>query len=398
MKTVVLWTAVGIAAVGALVTGVYFASREATEANEIAISVQQNDDAAEVPDSPDAPATAATETAADATTAFFYQYVGPFVNGVGNNATRAGWSFNGVDIFGAGNDVLDWEQRGGHDYAYGDPVFSLLPSGKWAVTARGGGGKELIYGESSCPLMDDDALIVIDSSTASGCKQGVSVTMGKTSEVFSVDGSNYVFHMTGAEIYLAKLSDEDHSALDLESMCILEDAVADISEIGYGESAPILSSDTLLLSDAGIAQRTDGTWVLFVKGIERAGVCSGLCELCARKIYRTTSTDLLTWTSLEMVVEEASVPEAYTDTNGVVWLYWQDFSDVCAAQSEGLANIAPIASAYETGSSYTLSTPERVVIGDEKFQTDTTMHYATNGNPVALTTAAAQEAFAACLE
>lgn len=381
MKTTVLSIAVGTAAIGALFAGWFLASRGVIEISPAIVEeiIETDSDTAEV------------------TTAFFYQDVGPFVNGIGKNATRAGWTTDGVTIFGEGNDVLDWEQSGGHDYAYGDPVFSLLQSGKWAMTARGGGSQELMYGESTCPTMDDDAIITISPSTAPGCMQTDSLTMGKTSEIFSVDESNYVFHMVGSEIYLAKLSDDEHSALDLESLCVLEDSVAKVSEIAYGESARVLSSEELLLSDTGIARREDGTWVLFVKGIERSGVCSGLCELCARKIYRTTSMDLLTWSPLEVVVEEASVPEAYTDVNGVVWLYWQDFSDACAAENEMLANRAPISSAYETGSSYTLSTPERIVLTDEALETNKTMHYATNGNPVALTTTAAQEAFAACI-
>ncbi len=382
MKTVVLSIAVGTAAVGALFAGWFLASRGVIDVQLPEVLVEQTEE---------------TSDTFNATTAFFYQDVGPFVDGVGKNATRAGWTADGVTIVGEGNDVLNWEQKGGHDYAYGDPVFSLLQSGKWAVTARGGGSQELMYGESTCPMMDDDAIVRIVPSDAPGCKQTSSLTMGKTSEIFPIGGSNYVFHMVSSEVYLAKLSDEDHSALDLESICVLEDSVASVDEIAYGESAPVLSSDELLLSDTAVARREDGTWVLFVKGIERSGVCSGLCELCSRKIYRTTSTDLLTWAPLEMVVEEGSVPEAYTDVNGVVWLYWQDFSDACAAENEMLASRAPIASAYETGSSYTLSTPERIVLTDEALETDTTMHYATNGNPVALTTTEAQEAFVECI-
>ena len=68
----------------------------------------------------------------------------------------------------------------------------------------------------------------------------------------------------------------------------------------------------LLLSDTAIARRRDGTWVLFVKGIASSVGCSGggLCELCARAIYRTTSRDLMTWSALEKMAEPASVPDA----------------------------------------------------------------------------------------
>jgi hypothetical protein len=388
MKHIALAIAVGTAAIGAGFAGWLVASRGAIDI----VTTVVKDDVTE----PDL-------DSEDATTAFFYQYVGAMANGVGTNEVRAGWSNDAVDVSGAEYAVLDWQQGGGA-VAYGDPVISLLEDGTWALTSWSGqehpsGAGRMLYGESLCPTMDDSKVIAIGPSAAEGCKDVKSIDGAKTSEVFSVGGSSYVFHMIGGEMYLAHLSDETHSALDLETMCVLEERVTSIEDIGYGDSALVIADDALLLSDSGIAQRKDGTWVLFVKGIAKGVSCmaTSLCELCARNIYRATSTDLVTWTPLEEVVTQASVPEAYTDVDGTVRVYWQDFSDTCAAQDLKLGAIAPVSTAYESGALHDLSAPEHVVFKDENFESNKKIHYATNANPVALRTGAVREVFAACI-
>ena len=107
---------------------------------------------------------------------------------------------------------------------------------------------------------------------------------------------------------------------------------------------------------------------------------------------------MISWSALEEVVEEASVPEAYTNVDGTVWLYHQDFSDACAADDINLALIAPIAGRYEEEETFDLSDPIRVEFPDEAFQTNSKMHYATNGNPVTLPDEEAIEALEACIE
>lgn len=345
--------------------------------------------------------------------AFFYQIVGPFINGTGNNSVRVGKTSDGITVDSyqpddTGN-VLDWTQGANHNYTYGDPVYSRLTNGTWVVTARSSnqdprGSNYLLYHESSCPWIDDNQVIAIGPSTDAGCKQTHAFTQGKTSQVFADDeGRNLLFHMAGAEIYLTYLSDATHSATDLESVCFLEDSISSLSDLEYGSSTLVISRDQtagLLLSDTAIARRSDGTWVLFVKGIEADNSCEmgSLCELCGRSIYRSTSTDLVHWSDLEIVVEQGSIPEAITATDGTVWLYWQDFSNACDAGDLKLANIAPIAGAYEQAGSNDLSDKQTVSFPDEGFESDDKQHYATNGNPVALPDDQAQVDLEACLQ
>ncbi len=337
--------------------------------------------------------------------AFFYQYVGAFKDGAGENAVRIGTSSDGVTVQSAGVDALDFVVSKDETDVYGDPVFSRLSNGNWAMTAWTGqadtrGAGRLLYHESACPVVDDAAVIAIGSSSANGCSDTGGITGGKTSQIFEADDANYVFQMINGDIYMTYLSDASHSAANLDSICVLDSAVDSLSELAYGESTLTLNEDNLLLSDTAMGRRTDGTWVLFVKGIEKEVGCSGggLCELCARGIYRTTSSDLIHWSDLEKVVEQASVPEATTTVDGTVWLYWQDFTNTCTAQDLMLGSIAPISAAYELPDSYELSDPVTVSFPDEPFETDDKIHYATNANPVMLPDQAAQDALAACLE
>lgn len=366
-------------------------------------------------DTKDAKDTTEASTETDTTTqdstgsiAFFYQTVGLFMNGAGENTVRVGTTTDGGTVESYDATVLDWTQGANHTYSYGDPVYSRLPGGTWAMTARSSnqdprGSNYLLYHESSCPLVDDSAVVAIGPSTAAGCKSMKAATMGKTSQVFTDDtGKNYIFHMAEGSIYLTYLSDETHSATSLDSICMLEQPVADLSTMNHGDSTLVLArgtGDNMLLSDTAIARRADGTWVLFVKGIPEDLNCTDrtLCELCGRSIYRTTSTDLVHWSDLEEVVEAASVPEAITAPDGTVWLYWQDFSNTCDANDEKLSAQARISGAYEQSGSNDLSNKQTVSFPDEEFQSNSVMHYATNGNPVTLPNAQAQADLEACL-
>jgi hypothetical protein len=337
---------------------------------------------------------------------FFYQTVGPFINGVGKNEVYIGSTSDGVKVDSYGVAALGWEQGPAITDSYGDPVISRLPNGKWTLTSwttqddpRGAGA--MLYHEADCPIIDDANVTAINPSWASGCVDARVLQIGKTSQVFAVGDDTYVFHTVDTYVHLAHLSDANHSATELSKMCVLPTPVETIADLTWGESTPIITSDDLLLSDTAIAQRADGTWVLFVKGIEKNSSCkagSGLCELCARSIYRTTSSDLIHWSELAEVVTQASVPEATQTVDGQVWLYWQDFSNACATQDQQLAAIAPISGAYETDQDYTLSQPQQVSFPDEAFETDNSIHYATNGNPVMLPDAAAQAALEACVQ
>lgn len=336
--------------------------------------------------------------------AFMYQYVGQMEKGAGYNSVRAGISKDGFTIESFGVEVLDWIVSKSEADVYGDPVFSRLSNGNWAMTAWTGpedsrGPGSLLYYEGTCPTVDDENVTVITASSDRGCKRVQTVTGAKSSEIFEAEDGNYIFHMSGGEIYLSHISDSENSTKELEKLCFLDEEIESISSLDYGESVLILSEEDILLSDSGIAQREDGTWVLFVKGIERDNGCqpNTVCELCKRSIYRTTSSDLVNWSELEKVVEMASVPEAANSADGKVWLYWQDFSAVCEEEDQSLGAIAPISASYET-ESFELSEPVQIEFSDEEFETNSKMHYATNGNPVLLPDLESQNDYEACME
>jgi hypothetical protein len=333
--------------------------------------------------------------------AFFYQDVTPTTN---NN--RVGITYDGKVVDIDNFDVLK-VTRGTSKVSYGDPVFSRLSNGRWAMTAWTGfedphGVGQLMLHESACPKVVEADVKVLGAKSASGCKAAPIVTSGHTSQIFEASGSNYVFHAISGELYLTRLTDSTHAATDLQSLCVRETPVSKIADLAWGETTLVMSKTLatgLLLSDSGIARRKDGTWVVFVKGYPTSAGCTkpGLCELCARGIYRSTSTDLITWTVPVKMIDKASVPDATTYADGSVWVYWQDFSAACAAQDDKLAQRAPISGAYELAD-LTLSPTIAVSFPKEPFETDTKLHYPTNGNPVAMSSSAAKAALDACVK
>jgi hypothetical protein len=78
-----------------------------------------------------------------------------------------------------------------------------------------------------------------------------------------------------------------------------------------------------------------------------------------------------------------------------VWLYWQNFAATCAAQDINVAARAPISGAAES-STGALGTPINVSFLRESFETNTALHYPTNGTPVHLPDTAAKAALDAC--
>ncbi len=348
--------------------------------------------------------TAQVDSSVDAGTvsaaAFFYQDVTPTTN---NN--RVGISYDGKVVEFYNFDVLK-VTRGGK-VSYGDPVFSRLSNGRWAMTAWTGfedphGAGQLMLHESACPTVVETDVKVLGAKAASGCKAAPIVTSGHTSQIFEASGSNYVFHAISGELYLTRLTDSTHAATDLQSLCVRETPVTKIADLSWGETTLVMSKTLaagLLLSDSAIARRKDGTWVSFVKGYPTSAGCTkpGLCELCARGIYRSTSTDLITWSAPVKMIDQASVPDATTYADGSVWVYWQDFSATCAAQDEKLAQRSPISGAYELAD-LTLSPTIAVSFPKEPFETDTKLHYPTNGNPVALPGSEAKAALDACVK
>ncbi|MFO0756814.1 MAG: hypothetical protein U0359_09995 [Byssovorax sp.] len=339
--------------------------------------------------------------AGGAVEAFFYQFVG-----MGQNAVRAGTSGDGVVVHGQGTAVVSWAQGPGTTSAYGDPVISRLPDGRFTMTSWTGpndarGAFRLLYHESACPQVSDAAVHVIAPASGPGCMPAPNLMMAKSSQVFAAEGGLYLFLMNGGRVYLAHLEDATHPASALASICLRQQKAPSLAALAAGEATEVLGpaeAPNLLLSDTAIARRADGTWVLFVKGIVPQMGCGGgnLCELCSRKIYRTTSVDLLAFSPLEAVVSQASIPEASAGVDGKVRLYFQDFSDTCAESNLMKAPRAPISMVREDDD-HTLGAPVRVSFPDEGFEADPMVHYATNGNPVALPDAAALAAFEACI-
>lgn len=332
--------------------------------------------------------------------AFFYQDVAPT-----GNAVRAGHTTDGRNITSYLTSVLTWQVIVPNGPIYGDPVISRLSNGRWVMTAGTvdgdtRGANALMIQESSCPTVSQASVKVLNRSTGATCEPGGGTSMAKTSQVFEANGSRYLFGMMNSKIMLVRLTDATRSIADLTSICVRRTRAATLADLGWGEATVVVDGTQapgLLLSDTGIARRRDGTWVLFVKGIASGLGCAGgnLCELCARAIYRTTSSDLINWTPVEKMVEPASVPDAGNAADGTVWLYWQDFAPACAAQNLQLAARAPIRMAAE-GANSALGTSAPITIPAETFETNTNLHYPTNGNPVLLPDAAAKAAFDAC--
>lgn len=78
-----------------------------------------------------------------------------------------------------------------------------------------------------------------------------------------------------------------------------------------------------LVADPTVAQRSDGTYVMYFKGTE--GIAKSPYE---HLLYRATSEDGLQWTAEEeMLIPHVSVPGAYTDESGTVWVYYLNFEE-----------------------------------------------------------------------
>ena len=347
--------------------------------------------------------TSPSSTDAGASMAFFFQDVAPLPGG---NSVRAGTTLDGRTIDSSGVNLLTWQPLIRGSRGYGDPVFSRLPNGRWVMMAGTPpddprGSSMIVIHEGACPRVEESAVTVLPFSRASGCATSGTVLSGKFSEVLTVDGSSYVFANTGGQVRLLRLSDAGRTPAQLGSICLRTTAVPSLADLQVGDAAVLFDPATtpgLLLSDTAVARRADGTFVLFIKGIAPTSGCSGgnLCELCARSIYRTTSRDLITWTPLVKVVDQASVPEAATFPDGLVRLYWQSFQETCAARSLQIAARAPIRGAVE-GADGTLGVPFAITIPKEAFETNVNLHYPTNANPILLPDGAAAAALATCL-
>ncbi len=348
--------------------------------------------------------------------ALFYQTVAQT-----GNEVRVGWTYDGETIVSSGDTTFAWVVLGGQTQTYGDPVLSRLANGTWAATAWSGrndprGASYLMYQEASCPkdLPAPSAasikFIGPQTPTADAlCKEAMMTIGGKSSQVFDVDGSNYLFLNSGSSIYLVRMTNGASTGAP-DAICFLKTPATDLAAMRVGDATEVIARGVsgaiaegdgpLVLSDAGIARRKDGTWVLFVKGFSKAlaetNSCRDLCELCNRGVYRATSSDLLHWSALDRVAWRASIPEASVDPLGRPWLYYQDFGAACDANDHRLANRAAISGIREEDDVGTMSTPIHVYIEGASFETNTQEHYPTNGNPVRLSGPEALSALESC--
>ena len=114
--------------------------------------------------------------------AFLFQDVAP-----SGNAVRVGYTTNTFTVQTTGVNVLTWQALG-QARAYGDPTFSRLSNGRWAMTATTSpqdprGGQALQYHEAQCPTVEASAVRVIPASTAATCEATGATAMAKTSQV-----------------------------------------------------------------------------------------------------------------------------------------------------------------------------------------------------------------------
>ncbi len=82
-----------------------------------------------------------------------------------------------------------------------------------------------------------------------------------------------------------------------------------------------------MVADPTVARRDDGSYVMYYKVAgELTG--DGTRSVKNHALARAFSEDGINWTHEEVIlVEHASVPAAYTDANGTVWVYYLYFGD-----------------------------------------------------------------------
>lgn len=137
-----------------------------------------------------------------------------------------------------------------------------------------------------------------------------------------------------------------------------KDGVTWTAESGVRVGTPA-GTNLVLIADPSPARRKDGTIVTYFKA---AGPPVGSPSPYDHMIYRATSTDGITFThENKMLVDHASVPQAFTDASGRVGVYFLDFRKFPASKEV-------IATVYEQDD-YSLTAP--VVVTFDKLPTNT---------------------------
>jgi hypothetical protein len=144
------------------------------------------------------------------------------------------------------------------------------------------------------------------------------------------------------------------------------DGIQWAAETGTRLSAPP-DSGLAMVGDPAPVRRANGTYVLYVKASAPPDADPSPYD---HMIYRATSADGLTFSfENKMLVNHASVPGAYADSTGRVWVYYLDFTN-SPAQRESVSVV------FENDD-FTLSTPRAI-----QFDTLPTNTWANNPGPV----------------
>lgn len=170
-----------------------------------------------------------------------------------------------------------------------DPAIGVSGDGTWVVASGTGTGSLRIASSEGCPSFDSFPEVF---------KNG-----GGIPDVVPFGESFRIYYSDDGGIY--SLFSEDGSSFEDEGMIFS------------------LPSGLNLIADPAVTQRADGTYVMYFKGtvqVEKSPY--------NHSVYRATSEDGLSWTSEDtLFVEHASVPAAYTDADGKVWIYYLNFAE-----------------------------------------------------------------------
>ncbi|KKW30726.1 MAG: hypothetical protein UY72_C0004G0015, partial [Candidatus Uhrbacteria bacterium GW2011_GWD2_52_7] len=197
-----------------------------------------------------------------------------------SNTLRSAWSRDGYTF------TLD-EQHWLTSDDMADPSISVNDEGIWVVAS--GTGHDALRGTASslCPSFDAFPEVI----------QG-----GGIPDVMTTDNGFRIYYSGDGGILSAFSADGTSFAKE--------------------QGVRLPTPDWLnLIADPTVTQRTDGTYVMYFKGTTTITTTP-----YEHSMYRATSSDGLVWSAEnDVLIEHASVPGAYTDASGRVWIYYLNF-------------------------------------------------------------------------
>lgn len=203
------------------------------------------------------------------------------VSGLPWNTLRSAVSQNGYDF------VMDPQQWVRSD-DMADPAVTVDADGTWVVASGTGSSSLRAASAQGCPTV----------TTFPEVTRG-----GGIPDVMPVEGGFRMYY-SGDGGVLSAFSDDGNDWKQ---------------EKGIRLSTPEWLS---LVADPAVTQRADGSYVMYFKGTE--GIAKTPYE---HTTYRATSVDGLRFTAEQQaLIPHSSVPGAYTDSTGRVWLYYLNFA------------------------------------------------------------------------